>query len=306
MIDDGGTRPSVSRRCELLEASRSGFYRWLRRRSPEENCRTTGELELRTRIRALHRRWHGLLGYRRMHDKLWLDGIDVPSRTVRRIMKEERLFGRPSGRRAKYRGRSGPASAEDLLRRDFTADAPNCAWVSDITEFKTATGKLYLCPVKDLYDGVIVGWAMDVRASADLVLRALTMAWRKRIEPSRQVVVHSDRGSQYTSSKTRKWIRRRDGLASMGEVGDSADNASAESFFGVLKRDVKQLILSDTRAEAVEHIHDYIVNLHNPLRRAYLLRNRNERSWKTDASKKRRAPWKDLFDEAPLDNEVST
>ena len=112
-----------------------------------------------------------------------------------------------------------------------------------------------------------------------------------------------DRGSQYTSNKTK--IRHRDGLAN-GGVDDSSDNASVESFVGVLKRDVKKLILSDTRAAAAVYIHDYAVNPHTSLRRAYLRRNRNERSWRIDVSKRGRAPWKLLFEEAWLDNQVST
>lgn len=256
--------PTVRRRCDLLEVSRSGYYRWLARPDPELD-----DAALRILVGELHRRWHGFLGYRRMHDMLRLQGVETSQRKVRRIMSDAGLFGRPSGRKSRYRGRSGAPVAEDLLRRDFTAEAPNRRWVSDISEFPTLTGKLYLCQVKDLYDGVVAGWSMDVRAESELVLRAVSMAWRKRIEGGEKLVLHSDRGSQYTSAKLSKWLSEHDVVASMGAVGTSADNASAESFFGVLKRDLARAVRNVTRSVAMARIHDYIVNLHNPLRRAF-------------------------------------
>lgn len=265
MIRDADRRGilTVRRRCELLEVSRGGYYRWLAR--PD---RGSVDVALRILVGELHRRWHGLLGYRRMHDMLRLQGVETSQRKVRGIMRKGGLRGRPSGRRSRYRGRSGPPVADDLLRRDFTAEAPNRRWVSDITEFATLTGKLYLCQVKDLYDGVVAGWSMDVRAESELVLRAVSMAWRERVEGGGKIVLHSDRGTQYTSARLSEWLSDHGVVASMGAVGTSADNASAESFFGLLKRDLAHAIRDVPRSEAMVRISDYIVNLHNPLRRA--------------------------------------
>ena len=118
-------------------------------------------------MRCLHDRWHGLLGYRRMHAMLETEGFDAPLRLVRRLMKDNEMSGRPSGRRSRYKSKARRPAAADLLRRDFTADAPNCRWVSDLSEFETAEGKLHLGMVKDLYDGTIVGHKMGDRQTRE-------------------------------------------------------------------------------------------------------------------------------------------
>ena len=272
---------TVGRRCELLSVSRSGYYRWRTRKQHDGNLL---EGALRILIGELHRHWLGLLGYRRMHSLLAMDGIQASSRQVRRIMKEERLFGHPGGRKSRYQGRFGIPVSEDRVRRNFTSDHPNHCWVSDITQFSTLDGKLYLCHVKDLYDGVIVGWSMEVRADTELVIRALAMAWRERVERTVPIVFHSDRGTQYTSGKLASWLREHKMVASMGAVGSSADNASAESFFGVLKRDLNAAIRHMSRYEARNRINDYIVNLHNPLRRASEMTVSRRKREETDAT----------------------
>ena len=97
---------------------------------------------------------------------LELEGEDAPQRRIRRLMHEHGLFGRPSGRRKRYKGGSHSPVAEDKIRRRFHAERPNHKWVSDITEFKTQDGPLYLCQVGDLNDGVIAGWSTGSRTTS--------------------------------------------------------------------------------------------------------------------------------------------
>ncbi|MCY4142658.1 MAG: IS3 family transposase [Gammaproteobacteria bacterium] len=190
VISEATDSVSIVRRCELLQVSRAGYYRWRRRVDQEAVDRDAFLLE---RIRSLHRRSHGILGFRRVHRLLERGGVRVAQRRVRRLMRKHGLFGRPSGRKSRYRSRSRAATAEDLLQRQFHADRPNHKWVSDISEFSTLDGKLYLCQVRDLYHGVIVGWFLDSRQTGRLVIAAASVAIRNRVAP-KEIVFHSDRG----------------------------------------------------------------------------------------------------------------
>ena len=256
---------TVACQCRLLEVPRSGFYRWLKDASDEERKRFD-EQQLKEKIQLVYDEWYGMTGYRRVHALLDIAGESEPLKRVRRLMKEEGLFGRPSGKRSSYRGKSNKPVASDLLRRDFIASRPNHKWVSDITEFKTKEGKLYMCQVRDLYDGVVVGWSMKDRATSGLVIEATNMALNKRME-DKELIFHSDRGTQYTSKEFTDWLREHGMTASMGAVGTSADNAAAESFFGQIKHDIGEECKRKTRAEAITIIDNYIVKLYNVLRR---------------------------------------
>ena len=110
---------------------------------------------------------------------------------------------------------------------------------------------------------------MDFRADSELVLRAVSVAWRKRVESGRKIVLCSERGTQYTSARLSQWLAKHDVVASMGAVGTSSDNTSAESFFGLLKSDLAHAVRSVRGSESMDRIHDYNVNLHNPLRWAF-------------------------------------
>ena len=130
----------------------------------------------------------------------------------------------------------GPAVHDDLVRRDFTADAPNELWLTDITEHRTAEGKLYLCAIKDAFSGRIVGYSIDSRMKASLAVAALRNAIGLRSPAG--TVVHSDRGSQFRSAKFVRLLRGNGLHGSMGRVGACADNAAMESFFALLQKNV--------------------------------------------------------------------
>lgn len=136
--------------------------------------------------------------------------------------------------------RPGPAVHDDLVQRDFTADRPDQLWLTDITEHRTGQGKLYLCAVKDVFAGKIVGYSIDSRMTSRLAVNALNNAVTLRGNVT-GCVVHSDRGSQAVFNRSRKFVRalkRHRLVGSMGRVGAAGDNAAMESFFSLLQNNV--------------------------------------------------------------------
>ena len=154
----------------------------------------------------------------------------------------------------------------DQLVRDFTAAAPNQKWVTDITYIRTAESWLYLCVVLDLYDRRVVGWSMSVRQDRALVMQAVLMAlWQRDADTA--VILHSDRGTQFTSDEYQQFLVAHNLVCSMSGVGACGDNAVAEGFFGMLKRERvnRRRYLTTTAARA--DIFDYIERFYNPQRR---------------------------------------
>lgn len=126
-------------------------------------------------------------------------------------------------------GKSQPVIHDDLVQREFTSKKPNQVWLTDITEHPTREGKLYLCAVKDVFSNMIVGYAMDSHMSSQLAVRALSAALVLRGDVA-GCVVHSDRDSQFRSSKFLNLLRVAGLKGSMGQVGACGDNAAMESF----------------------------------------------------------------------------
>jgi len=243
--------------CRCLKVSRSGFYGWARRPlSPREkdNRRLLG------RIREHHTASDGVMGTPRMHEVLSDEGETASRNRIARLMAKDGLKGIPQ--RRQWRGkRSGirPAYVRNHLERDFTATEPNTKWVTDITYIRTAEGWLYLCVVIDLYGGKVVGWSMSTTQDRQLVLRAVLMAcWqRPDLEP---VILHSDRGTQFTSYEYQQFLKDHHITLSMSDVGHCGDNAPAEGFFGMIKRERINRRRYLTVADAL----DYIERFHNP------------------------------------------
>ena len=138
-------------------------------------------------------------------------------------------------------GRPGPPVHDDRVNRLFTAAAPNQLWLTDITEHRTAEGKLYLCAVKDVHSNRIVGYSIDSRMKSRLAVTAIDNAVARRAADGAEVagcIVHSDRGSQFRSRKFVHTLHRHQLVGSMGRVGAAGDNAAMESFFALLQKNV--------------------------------------------------------------------
>jgi putative transposase len=155
------------------------------------------------------------------------------------------------------------------LDRQFQADAPNTKWATDITYVRTAEHWLYLCVVIDLHSNVVVSWSMSHRQDRQLVIQAVLMALWQRQDRS-PVILHSDRGTQFTSDEYQQFLKGHNVICSMSGVGSCADNAAVESFFGLLKRERVNRRQYRTRPEARADVFDYIERFHNPRRRRQL------------------------------------
>ena len=182
-------------------------------------------------------------GYRFLADEAREEGQAMADRTAWRICSTNgwwSVFGKPRGRNGK-KHKPGTPAFDDLVQRNFTAEAPNLLWLVDITEHATGEGKLYLCAIKDCFSNKIVGYSIDSRMKARLAVAALENAVARRAVTCADVagcMVHADRGSQFRSRKFHRALTRRGLVGSMGQVASAADNAAMESFFSLLQKNV--------------------------------------------------------------------
>jgi putative transposase len=231
--------------CRVLGLARQPYYRWLA--SPV----TDAELAEAYRANALFdaHRDDPEFGHRFLLDEARAAGEPMAERTAWRICRDNgwwSAFGKPRGRGKN--AKAGPPVHDDLVRRDFTAAGPNQLWLTDITEHPTGEGKLYLCAIKDVYSGRIVGYSIDARMKSSLAVRALESAVARRSQVA-GCTVHSDRGSQFRSRKFVSVLARHDLVGSMGRVGAAGDNAAMESFFALLQKNVLDRRTWGTRQE---------------------------------------------------------
>ncbi len=213
--------------AEALGVSRSGFYAWRHRPA---SARAIADAEVTARIATIHRASRETYGAPRIHAELADEGIHVGRKRVERLMKGTGLKGVSRRKFVTTTVRDERVRpAKDLVDRNFYAAAPNILWVADITYVPTWTGFLYLAVVLDAFSRRIIGWAMGNNLKAQLVLDALNMAIAQR--KPRDVIHHSDQGSQYTSIAFGLRCKEAGVRPSMGSVGDAYDNAMCESFF---------------------------------------------------------------------------
>ena len=264
MIDRCRDSFPVRMMCRRLGVSTSGYYEW-REREPSATQRDNDRLL--ERIKALHQASDGVLGSPRMTEDLRYEGESCSQNRVARLMRREGLRGVP----LKKRHRSVPSGTrpddvKNHLSRDFQAKRPNEKWVTDITFIRTAEGWLYLCVVVDLYSKAVVGWSMSGTQDRQLVIQAVLMAlWQRPGKDA--VILHSDRGCQFTSDEYNRFLKGHNLICSMSAVGTCADNAAAEGFFGMLKRERVNRQYYQDRREARADVFNYIESFHNPRQR---------------------------------------
>jgi putative transposase len=251
--------------CRSLGVSPSGYYAWCKR---PPSARAVADAVLSTTIRQIHATSRGTYGAPRIHAEL-ADACQTRCgrKRVARLMRAASLVGVCRRRvvRTTRREDTAPVS-DDLVRRTFTAPAPNRLWVADITYLPTWHGFLYLAVVLDVFSRRVVGWAMADHLRTELVLDALEMAvWNRRPAPG--LVHHSDHGCQYTSLAFGRRCQQNGIAVSMGSVGDCYDNALAESFFATLECELIARGRWRTHSEARMAVFDYIEGFYNPRRR---------------------------------------
>ncbi|EHZ5769575.1 IS3 family transposase, partial [Escherichia coli] len=249
--------------CRVLDVHPSGFYAWLQQ---PHSQRHQADLRLTGQIKQFWLESGCVYGYRKIHLDLRDSGQQCGVNRVWRLMKRVGIKAQVGYRSP--RARKGEASivSPNRLQRQFNPDAPDERWVTDITYIRTHEGWLYLAVVVDLFSRKIIGWSMQSRMTKDIVLNALLMAvWRRN--PQKQVLVHSDQGSQYTSHEWQSFLKSHGLEGSMSRRGNCHDNAVAESFFQLLKRERIKKKIYGTREEARSDIFDYIEMFYNSKRR---------------------------------------
>ncbi len=250
--------------CRVMQVNPSGYYAW---RTQSSSVRARDDQRLLGLIKQCWLESGAVYGYRKIAHDLRDLGERCGKHRVYRLMKAEGLSAqRGYGRRPRHGGGRPATVAPNHLQRQFTPVAPNQSWVTDITYIRTHEGWLYLAVVLDLYSRHVIGWSMRSRIDTDLVLSALLMAvWRRK--PTQEVMVHSDQGSQFTSDAWQSFMKAHGLLCSMSRRGNCHDNAVAESFFQLLKRERIRRKTYDTRDAARQDIFDYIEFFYNTKRR---------------------------------------
>jgi len=254
----------VVRLCAVLQVSESGYYAWLKR---EPSRRQQENAVLSERIKQVWMQFRGLYGAPRIHAELQAQGLCVGRHRVARLMRQVGISGKRACKRRPRTTQSDPTHpvAPNLLDRQFTASRCDEVWLSDITYIDTDEGYLYLAAVMDLFSRQIVGLTMADHLRTELVDNALDMALIQR-RPSADLLHHSDRGSQYTSTAYQQRLIDHGMTLSMSRTGDCLDNAPMESFWATLKRECADASFA-THAVARAEVFAYIMGFYNRQRR---------------------------------------
>jgi transposase InsO family protein len=260
---------TVKRMCELLEVSRSGFYKWRASRDAGPTPAQLRRRELDTKVAAFHRASDGVYGAPRILADLRADGARVSRKTVAASLRRQQLAGispRTFAPATTVVDLDAPVP-KDLVRRHFDTGALDRVWTSDITYLRTGEGWLYLCAVRDGCSRRVIGWAIDEHLRTELVESALSMAVAMRGELAEEVILHADRGCQYTSAQLARFAREHNLARSVGRTGVCWDNAAAESFWATLKVEFYDRYLWPTKAAAKLAVGDWIERVYNRRRR---------------------------------------
>lgn len=246
--------------CRQLDVSPSGFYAFVKR---PESAHAARDRALTERISETHLRSRKVYGSPRIQAALKASGERVAKKRVARLMREANVSAVHKRRfvRTTDSNHKNPVAA-NVLKREFTTTGPNKVWVTDITYIPTQEGWLYLAVILDLFSRKVVGWAMGDNMETSLVLCALHMALQHR-QPPKQLIHHSDRGSQYASGDYRDELKQNAIICSMSRKGDCWDNAVAESFFAGIKKELVHKVRFKTRIEATAALFEWIEVFYN-------------------------------------------
>lgn len=260
------TQYPICKMCQYLKVSPSAYYHW--RKREKSKWEQENELLLQEIIKIHSESKKETYGVIRLHRELSEFGYNISQYRVRKIMKTNGI--RAVVRKKKYRYPKDKKTilpvSDNILDRNFVADKENEKWVSDITYVPTRQGWLYLCIILDLYSRKIVGWSMDSNMKTGLLMSALDMAISAR-NIHKDLIFHSDRGSQYRSNEFRDKLKNLEFIQSMSRKGNCWDNACAEAFFKTIKAEVLNGKVFYDVKEAKSCIFDYIEIFYNRKRR---------------------------------------
>lgn len=262
-LKENQNKYNIKKACKILKISRSGYYDFLQRKKSKRVIENEALTEM---IEDIFHENKGRYGARRIQLVLEQQGIKVNQKRVSKLMSEHSLIAK--GTRKTYRRypKGKPyEEKENILNRVFTAKERNKIWVGDITYIPTKHGFLYLAVFIDIYSRKVTGWAMDTRLRDTLVLSAMNQAIGRE-HPEEGLLVHTDRGSQYTSQRFQALLIRYGFQQSMSRKGNPYDNAIMESFYRTLKRELVQDAHYDDPEQARQDIFRYIDLYYNTKR----------------------------------------
>ncbi|MFP3021561.1 IS3 family transposase [Wolbachia endosymbiont (group A) of Pogonocherus hispidulus] len=254
----------VQELCRVLKISASGYYKWTsKKKSSKESTREQPLADIQKIYQASNCRY----GAPKIHAELKALGKNCNIKTVQDIMQKNGIQARLRRRfKSKKQQTDNRVITPNILDQNFTTSQPNKVWVTDITYIKTKDGWLYLAAIIDLYSRMVVGWSMSSTITKRLVIDALLMAVDKR-KPAKDLLFHSDQGSQYTSKNYQFLLNTKNIISSMSHTGCCYDNSVVESFFSSLKRE----LLIDTSQHSAQQIRtaifEYIEIFYNKQRR---------------------------------------
>lgn len=252
---------SVNRACAVMKVSRAAYYEW-RRQQPSRRAQEDGRLS--EKVQAIFEGSRQTYGAPRVHRALRQEGTRCSRKRVAKLMSEQNLEGRHRRRwrRTTVADPDAKTAGEDLVGRHFQPAKLDVCWAGDITYVWTWEGWMYLASVIDLGSRRVVGWAMADHMRADLVCDALRMAINQR-RPSRGLIFHSDRGSQYTSKQFTRLLSRHGIRQSLSRPRQVWDNAVMESFYSTLKVELIHRHAWPTRAQARQAVFEFVEVFYN-------------------------------------------
>jgi putative transposase len=250
--------------CKVLGISPQGYYDWKKRRKSQ---RTIDQEILEEAILQVYKEFKGRYGSPRIALALCKRGLFTSKNRVARLMQRMGLAAVSYRKRSRIgRKPKGSGIMDNLVKRAFEAQTKNTLWVGDITYLPLQHGFLYLATYLDVFSRKVVGWAMNTRMTEQLVIDAFLQAVGRE-RPSAGLIVHTDRGSQYTSRRYQSTLAAHGAILSMSRLGDPYDNAVMESFYKTLKRE----LMPETRKftnekEARNAVFEYIEMFYNTKR----------------------------------------
>ena len=251
---------SIEKMAKTFGVSFSGYYKFINRK---ESKTAVKNKELLDKIKLVHKKSRGIYGSPRIHFALEKQGEKCSRKRIAKLMKQNNIQSKIRKKwKATLKANNALHVAPNLLNQNFKVDSANKFWVQDITYIHTNEGWLYVSAVLDLYSRKIIGLGMSEKIDTDLVIKSLNQAVIHRKKPA-NLILHSDRGTQYTSSEYKKFAEENKFNLSMSAKGNCYDNAPMESFFHTLKTEHVFFNKYKTKSEAMISIFEYIEVFYN-------------------------------------------